>query len=202
MKKPLALIIMDGFGDRAEDYGNAIHAAKTPNLDRIFAENPRTDIGASGMDVGLPEGQMGNSEVGHTNIGAGRVVYQELTRITKAVKEQEIDRNEVLVGAMQSAKEKGTALHLMGLLSDGGVHSHQDHIYGLLELAKRQGLTKVYVHCFMDGRDPPPARTTSRPCWGRWSESAWAASPPSPAGTTPWTGITAGSGWKRPITPL
>ena len=100
MKKPLALIIMDGFGDRAEDYGNAIHAAKTPNLDRIFAENPRTDIGASGMDVGLPEGQMGNSEVGHTNIGAGRVVYQELTRITKAVKEQEIDRNEVLVGAM------------------------------------------------------------------------------------------------------
>ncbi len=157
MKKPLALIIMDGFGDRAEDYGNAIHAAKTPNLDRIFAENPRTDIGASGMDVGLPEGQMGNSEVGHTNIGAGRVVYQELTRITKAVKEQEIDRNEVLVGAMQSAKEKGTALHLMGLLSDGGVHSHQNHIYGLLELAKRQGLTKVYVHCFMDGRDTPPA---------------------------------------------
>lgn len=148
---------MDGFGDRAEDYGNAIHAAKTPNLDRIFAENPRTDIGASGMDVGLPEGQMGNSEVGHTNIGAGRVVYQELTRITKAVKEQEIDRNEVLVGAMQSAKEKGTALHLMGLLSDGGVHSHQNHIYGLLELAKRQGLTKVYVHCFMDGRDTPPA---------------------------------------------
>ncbi len=157
MKKPLALIIMDGFGDRAEDYGNAIHAAKTPNLDRIFAENPRTDIGASGMDVGLPEGQMGNSEVGHTNIGAGRVVYQELTRITKAVKEQEIDRNEVLVGAMQSAKEKGAALHLMGLLSDGGVHSHQNHIYGLLELAKRQGLTKVYVHCFMDGRDTPPA---------------------------------------------
>ena len=159
MKTPTTLIIMDGFGlspsQAAGD--NAIAAARTPNLDKLFAGNPLCRLSASGLDVGLPDGQMGNSEVGHTNIGAGRVVYQELTRITKAVKEQEIDRNEVLVGAMQSAKEKGTALHLMGLLSDGGVHSHQDHIYGLLELAKRQGLTKVYVHCFMDGRDTPPA---------------------------------------------
>ena len=157
MKKPLALIIMDGFGDRPETDGNAIRAAKTPNLDRIFAENPRTDIGASGLDVGLPDGQMGNSEVGHTNIGAGRVVYQELTRITKAIQEGTIYQNPTLVQAMESAKEKGTALHLMGLMSDGGVHSHQEHLFGLLEMAKKQGLAKVYVHCFMDGRDTPPS---------------------------------------------
>ena len=157
MKKPLALIIMDGFGDRAEDYGNAIHAAKTPNLDRIFAENPRTDIGASGMDVGLPDGQMGNSEVGHTNIGAGRIVYQELTRITKAIDDGDFFQNPVLTAAMENARSKGTALHIMGLMSDGGVHSHQKHIFGLLELAKRSGLTKVFVHCFMDGRDVPPS---------------------------------------------
>ena len=157
MKKPLALIIMDGFGDRREESGNAIRAASTPNLDRIFAENPRTDIGASGMDVGLPEGQMGNSEVGHTNIGAGRVVYQELTRITKAIDEGTVYQNPVLTEAMESAKAKGTALHLMGLLSDGGVHSHQRHLYGLLEMAKRHGLQRVYIHCFMDGRDTPPS---------------------------------------------
>ena len=157
MKKPLALIIMDGFGDRREESGNAIRAASTPNLDRIFAENPRTDIGASGMDVGLPDGQMGNSEVGHTNIGAGRVVYQELTRITKAIDEGTVYQNPVLTEAMESAKAKGTALHLMGLLSDGGVHSHQRHLYGLLEMAKRHGLQRVYIHCFMDGRDTPPS---------------------------------------------
>ena len=157
MKKPLALIIMDGFGDRREESGNAIRAASTPNLDRIFAQNPRTDIGASGMDVGLPEGQMGNSEVGHTNIGAGRVVYQELTRITKAIDEGTVYQNPVLTEAMESAKAKGTALHLMGLLSDGGVHSHQRHLYGLLEMAKRHGLQRVYIHCFMDGRDTPPS---------------------------------------------
>ena len=157
MKKPLALIIMDGFGDRAEDYGNAIHAAKTPNLDRIFAENPRTDIGASGMDVGLPDGQMGNSEVGHTNIGAGRIVYQELTRITKAIDDGDFFQNPVLTEAVENAKSKGTALHIMGLMSDGGVHSHQKHIFGLLEMAKRSGLQKVFVHCFMDGRDVPPS---------------------------------------------
>ena len=203
MKKPLALIIMDGFGDRREESGNAIRAASTPNLDRIFAENPRTDIGASGMDVGLPEGQMGNSEVGHTNIGAGRVVYQELTRITKAIDEGTVYQNPVLTEAMESAKAKGTALHLMGLLSDGGVHSHQRHLYGLLEMAKRHGLQRVYIHCFMDGRDtpPPPARITSKRCSGRRSGSGRGRSPPSPAATTPWTGITAGSGWKRPTTP-
>ena len=156
MKKPLALIILDGFGYNPSDYGNAIHAAKTPNLDKLFATCPHTLIGASGMDVGLPDGQMGNSEVGHTNIGAGRVVYPELTRITKSILDGDFFQNEALCGAVENCKKNGTALHLMGLLSDGGVHSHNKHLYGLLELAKRAGLEKVYVHCFMDGRDVPP----------------------------------------------
>ena len=156
MKKPLALIILDGFGYNPSDYGNAIRAAKTPNLDKLFATCPHTLIGASGMDVGLPDGKMGNSEVGHTNIGAGRVVYQELTRITKSISDGDFFQNEALCGAVENCKKNGTALHLMGLLSDGGVHSHNKHLYGLLELAKRAGLEKVYVHCFMDGRDVPP----------------------------------------------
>ncbi len=157
MKKPLALIILDGFGHNPADYGNAIHTAKTPNLDRLMESCPHTLIGASGMDVGLPEGQMGNSEVGHTNIGAGRVVYQELTRITKAIDDGDFFRNEALCGAMENCKKNGSSLHLMGLLSDGGVHSHNRHLYGLLEMAKKAGLEKVYVHCFMDGRDVPPS---------------------------------------------
>ena len=156
MKKPMTLIIMDGFGLNPSDYGNAIHAAHTPNLTRLFAENPCTSIGASGMDVGLPDGQMGNSEVGHTNIGAGRVVYQELTRITKAIADDQLKDNEALVNAMNNAKKEGAALHLMGLLSSGGVHSHNTHLYGLLELAKKMGVQNVYVHGFMDGRDVPP----------------------------------------------
>ena len=155
MKKPLVLMILDGFGI-APTEGNAIAAAKHPNMDKIFAENPHTQIGASGMDVGLPDGQMGNSEVGHTNIGAGRIVYQELTRITKSIADGDFFENEALVSAMRSAKENGKALHLMGLLSDGGVHSHNGHLYGLLEMAKRMGLTRVYVHAIMDGRDVPP----------------------------------------------
>lgn len=157
MKKPLALIILDGFGNNPSDYGNAIHSAKTPNLDKLFETCPHTLIGASGMDVGLPDGQMGNSEVGHTNIGAGRVVYQELTRITKSISDGDFFQNEALCGAVENCKKNGSALHLMGLLSDGGVHSHNKHLYGLLELAKRAGLEKVYVHCFMDGRDVPPS---------------------------------------------
>lgn len=156
MKKPLVLMILDGFGI-APDEGNAIVAAKTPNLDKIWKENPVTKIGASGMDVGLPDGQMGNSEVGHTNIGAGRIVYQELTRITKSAQDGEMDKNEALVAAMKSAKDNGKALHFMGLLSDGGVHSHNSHLYALLEMAKRMGVEKVYVHCFLDGRDVPPS---------------------------------------------
>ena len=156
MKKPLVLCIMDGFGIK-DDFGNAIAAAKTPNLTKIFTENPFTQIGASGMDVGLPDGQMGNSEVGHTNIGAGRVVYQELTRITKSIKDGDFFENEALKGAMENCKANGTALHMMGLMSDGGVHSHNTHMYALVEMAKRFGLEKVYVHCFLDGRDVPPA---------------------------------------------
>ncbi len=156
MKKPLVLMILDGFGI-AEKEGNAIVAANTPQLDKILKENPVTKIGASGMDVGLPDGQMGNSEVGHTNIGAGRIVYQELTRITKSAQDGEMDRNPALVKAMESAKANGKALHFMGLLSDGGVHSHNTHLYALLEMAKRMGLEKVFVHCFLDGRDVPPS---------------------------------------------
>ena len=156
MKKPLVLMILDGFGI-APTEGNAIAAANKPNLDKIFAENPHTQIGASGMDVGLPDGQMGNSEVGHTNIGAGRIVYQELTRITKSAQDGDMDKNEALLKAMNNAKDNGKALHFMGLLSDGGVHSHNTHLYALLEMAKRVGVEKVFVHCFMDGRDVPPS---------------------------------------------
>ena len=157
MKKPLALIILDGFGCNPETKGNAIYAANTPNLDRLLKENPVTQIGASGMDVGLPDGQMGNSEVGHTNIGAGRIVYQELTRITKSIQDGDFFENPAFAAAVKNCKDNGAALHLMGLLSDGGVHSHNTHLYALLELAKRAGLSKVFVHCFMDGRDVPPS---------------------------------------------
>ena len=136
MKKPLLLMILDGFGVNPSDRGNAIHAANTPNYDHYLATYPHTQIGASGMDVGLPDGQMGNSEVGHTNIGAGRVVYQELTRITKAFQEGEAAHNPALCAAVENCKKNDAALHLMGLLSDGGVHSHQEHLYGLLRMAK------------------------------------------------------------------
>ena len=157
MKHPLVLMILDGFGINHVDYGNAIHAAHKPNLDRYFAQYPHTQLGASGLDVGLPDGQMGNSEVGHTNIGAGRVVYQELTRITKSIQDGDFFQNEALTGAMENCRKNGTALHLMGLLSDGGVHSHIEHLFGLLEMAKKNGLSQVYVHCFLDGRDVPPS---------------------------------------------
>ena len=155
-KKPVALIIMDGFGHNPSDYGNAIHAAKKPNLDK-FMQGPNTLIGASGLDVGLPDGQMGNSEVGHTNIGAGRIVYQMLVKITKDIEDGKFFENPAISAAIDACKEKGTALHLMGLLSPGGVHSHISHLYGLLEMAKRKGLSQVYVHAFLDGRDEPPA---------------------------------------------
>ena len=156
MKRPIALIIMDGFGHNPSDYGNAIAAANKPNLERFKDLGSMTYIGASGLDVGLPDGQMGNSEVGHTNIGAGRVVYQELTRITKSIQDGDFFQNPALVKAMENCKEQDSSLHLMGLLSDGGVHSHFDHLAGLLTMAKKFGLSKVYVHCFMDGRDVPP----------------------------------------------
>lgn len=144
---------MDGFGIRECCDGNAIHTAKTPNLSKLFAENPFTTIGASGLDVGLPDGQMGNSEVGHTNIGAGRVVYQMLVKISKDIEDGRFYDIKVLQDAMENCKQNGTALHLIGLVSDGGVHSHIDHLYGLLKMAKKYGLTKVFVHALMDGRD-------------------------------------------------
>ncbi|MEG2583661.1 MAG: 2,3-bisphosphoglycerate-independent phosphoglycerate mutase [Oscillospiraceae bacterium] len=156
-KKPYALIIMDGFGINERHEGNAIFSANTPNLDKYFAECPNTVVHAAGMDVGLPDGQMGNSEVGHTNIGAGRVVYQELTRITKSIADGDFFTNPSLLKAIENCKKNNSALHLMGLLSPGGVHSHTNHLYGLLELAKKSGLTKVYVHGFLDGRDVPPS---------------------------------------------
>lgn len=156
MKKTLALIILDGFGYNPNEYGNAIKAANTPNIDALFAKYPHTLIGASGMDVGLPDGQMGNSEVGHTNIGAGRIVYQELTRITKSIKDGDFFSNPALKAAIENCKKNHSALHLMGLLSDGGVHSHNAHLYGLVEMARENGLNEVYIHAFMDGRDVPP----------------------------------------------
>ena len=156
MRKPVALIILDGFGYLPTDRGNAVKHANTPVFDSIFQNYSHTLIGASGEDVGLPDGQMGNSEVGHLNIGAGRIVYQELTRITKEIREGSLFTNLALLEAMENAKKEGRALHLMGLLSDGGVHSHNSHIEGLLLMAKQQGVKDVYVHAFMDGRDTPP----------------------------------------------
>ncbi len=156
MSQITALIIMDGFGINKETRGNAIKAQGTPNLDRLTARFPHTQLGASGMDVGLPDGQMGNSEVGHLNIGAGRIVYQELTRITKDIQDGEFFKKKPLIDAMDKVKENGGSLHLMGLLSDGGVHSHNTHLYALVEMAKMRGLKKVYVHCMLDGRDVPP----------------------------------------------
>ena len=155
-KKPVALIIMDGYGLNETTEGNAIAAAKTPNLDKYFAEYPHTQLEASGLAVGLPVGQMGNSEVGHTNIGAGRVVYQMLVKISKDIEDGTILENKALLDAIKSAKENNKALHFIGLLSDGGVHSHNEHLYGLLEMAKKNGLNDVYIHTFHDGRDVPP----------------------------------------------
>ena len=153
--KPLVLLIMDGFG-LGEDKNNAIKAARTPSLDEIFKDNPTIALSASGLSVGLPEGQMGNSEVGHTNIGAGRVVYQELTRIDKSIRDGDFYENEVLKKAMDNAITNNSALHLMGLLSDGGVHSHIEHLYALLKLASEKNVQRVYVHAFLDGRDTSP----------------------------------------------
>ncbi len=157
MKKPTVLMILDGYGLNARKDGNAVAEANTPVMDKLMAECPFVEGNASGMAVGLPEGQMGNSEVGHLNMGAGRIVYQELTRITKEIQDGTFFENPALLKAVENCKEKDSALHMFGLLSDGGVHSHNTHLYGLLELARRNGLSKVYVHCFLDGRDTPPA---------------------------------------------
>jgi len=156
MKKLTALVILDGFGYRSEKDGNAILTDGAKNFMRLKDEYANTLIAASGEDVGLPDGQMGNSEVGHLNIGAGRIVYQELTRITKSIKDGDFFENPAFLGAVENCKKHDSALHIYGLTGPGGVHSHQNHFFGLLEFAKRQGLEKVYVHCFMDGRDVPP----------------------------------------------
>lgn len=154
--KPVALIIMDGFGLRQETNGNAVAQANKPNYDRYMAAYPHTTLTACGEAVGLPEGQMGNSEVGHLNIGAGRIVYQDLTRISKSIRDGDFFDNDTLLGAIRHAKDNGKKLHLYGLLSDGGVHSHIDHLLALLDLAKKEGLYEVYVHAFLDGRDVAP----------------------------------------------
>ena len=157
MKTPTTLIIMDGFGLEGPSAGNAVVNAPTPNLDRIFRDFPGCRLSASGLDVGLPEGQMGNSEVGHTNMGAGRVVFQDLPHISRDIESGEFFKNPAYLEAMSNCREWGSALHLMGLLSDGGVHSHITHLFALLKMAKEQGLEKVYIHCFLDGRDVPPS---------------------------------------------
>ncbi|RAS87572.1 2,3-bisphosphoglycerate-independent phosphoglycerate mutase [Priestia endophytica] len=155
-KKPVALIILDGFALRNEEYGNAVAQAKKPNFDRYWNEHAHATLTASGEAVGLPEGQMGNSEVGHLNIGAGRIVYQSLTRVNLAIREGEFEENATIVGAIAHAKENNKKLHAFGLLSDGGVHSHIEHLYAILRLAKKQGLDEVYIHGFLDGRDVGP----------------------------------------------
>ena len=156
-KKTTVLMILDGYGLNDKKEHNAVAEAKTPVMDKLMKEDPFVKGNASGMAVGLPDGQMGNSEVGHLNMGAGRIVYQELTRITKEIQDGTFFENAALLEAVNNCKEKNSALHLFGLLSDGGVHSHNTHLYGLLELAKKNGLSNVYVHCFLDGRDTPPA---------------------------------------------
>ena len=156
-KKPVVLMILDGYGLNEKTQGNAVSQAKTPVMDKLMKDYPFVRGNASGMAVGLPDGQMGNSEVGHLNMGAGRIVYQELTRITKEIQEGTFFGNKALLKAVDNCRKNNSALHLMGLLSDGGVHSHNTHLYGLLELAKRNGLEKVYVHCYLDGRDTPPS---------------------------------------------
>ena len=156
-KKPTVLMILDGYGLNDKCEANAVCEGKTPVMDQLMSQCPFVKGNASGMAVGLPEGQMGNSEVGHLNMGAGRIVYQELTRITKEIQDGDFFKNEEFLAAVENCKKNNSALHLFGLLSDGGVHSHITHVYGLLELAKRNGLDKVFVHCFLDGRDTPPA---------------------------------------------
>ena len=159
--KPLVLIILDGFGHSDIPEHNAIFAANTPIYDRLRATRPHGLISGSGMDVGLPDGQMGNSEVGHMNLGAGRVVYQDFTRVTKAIRDGEFFENPVLTGAVDQATSAGKAVHILGLLSDGGVHSHQDHLVAMAELAAQRGAEKIYLHAFLDGRDTPPRSAQS-----------------------------------------
>ena len=156
MKTPYAIIIMDGYGINKDTNGNAVYADGSKNVTALEKEYPSSQLGASGMSVGLPDGQMGNSEVGHLNIGAGRIVYQDLTKITKDIRDGSFFENKELLRAMDAAKENGKKLHLFGLVSTGGVHSHIEHLYALVEMAKKEGLENVYIHAFTDGRDVAP----------------------------------------------
>ena len=161
MKKPIVLTILDGYGLREETHGNAVKLANNEVFNMLWDRYPHTQLIASGQEVGLPKGQMGNSEVGHMNIGAGRIIYQDLAKITKEIEEGDFFSKTELVSAIENCKKNGTKLHVMGLLSDGGVHSHNRHLYAILELAKRKDFEDVYVHCFLDGRDTPPASAES-----------------------------------------
>ena len=197
-KKPVLLCIMDGFGwVPNETYGNAVVAAKTPHLDALMAKYPMTTIDASGMAVGLPDGQMGNSEVGHTNMGAGRIVYQQLTLITKSIRDGEMFKNPVLVKNMKAAIEAGKAIHLMGLVGTGGVHSHADHWFGVLEMAKHMGAKEVYLHCITDGRDTDPhaGKGFLADLQAKLDELGVGK-----IATTPWTATTTGTARRR-LTP-
>ena len=156
MSKKAVLIILDGYGLAAPTAGNAVAQAKKPNLDKLFSSNPYSTLSASGLDVGLPAGQMGNSEVGHTNMGAGRVVFQILPKMTQEIENGKFFQNAAYIKAMEDAKANGKALHIMGLMSTGGVHSHLTHVFAILDMAKQRGVEKVYVHCFLDGRDVAP----------------------------------------------
>ena len=197
-KRPTVLMILDGYGLNDKKEGNAIALAKKPVMDELMATCPFVHGNASGLAVGLPDGQMGNSEVGHLNMGAGRIVYQDLTRITKEIEDGDFFENAELKRAMQNAKDKDSSLHMYGLLSDGGVHSHNTHLYALLEMAKRFGLKKVYVHCFLDGRDTPP---TSRAGRFRTPTDGFVQfdvrSRRCQAAITRWTGTTAGTVSRR-----
>ena len=195
-KTPTTLIIMDGFGLSDEVKGNAVRGANTPVLDRLTGEYAHTQLSASGLDVGLPAGQMGNSEVGHTNIGGGRVVFQDLPRISRAIEDGTFFENPAYNAAMDACLEKGTALHLYGLLSNGGVHSTVEHVWALLKMAGIKGLKRVYLHCFLDGRDVSPTSGANFVA----ARSAWARSRPSWAATTPWTATNAGTVLSAPTT--
>ncbi len=193
-KKPMVLVILDGYGYREDQQDNAIYSAKTPVMDALWAKRPHTLIDASGLEVGLPDRQMGNSEVGHVNLGAGRIVYQDLTRLDVEIKERTFFANPVLTAAVDKAVAAGKAVHIMGLMSPGGVHSHEDHIMAMVELAAERGAEKIYLHAFLDGRDTPPRSAEkrwrhSKPNLPRWAK---VASHRSSAAITPWTATTAG----------
>jgi 2,3-bisphosphoglycerate-independent phosphoglycerate mutase len=197
----MVLVILDGYGYREDQQDNAIYSAKTPVMDALWAKRPHTLIDASGLEVGLPDRQMGNSEVGHVNLGAGRIVYQDLTRLDVEIKERTFFANPVLTAAVDKAVAAGKAVHIMGLMSPGGVHSHEDHIMAMVELAAERGAEKIYLHAFLDGRDTPPRSAEkrwrhSKPNLPRWAK---AASRRSSAATTPWTATTAGIALNRPM---